>query len=214
MALQPTLQREGNPVRTSCIPMAMLIVLAAAGLPAYASGIGAHVLDHSVKDIDGKDIDLEKYKGKVVMIVNVASKCGLTPQYEQLVALHEKYRDEGLEILGFPANNFLRQEPGTNEEIKAFCSLKFGVDFDLFSKISVKGDDIAPLYAQLTSEEDNGEFGGEIKWNFTKFLVNRDGEVVARFEPRTTPDAAEVVAAIEKHLKVTEATEEPLKEGQ
>lgn len=188
-------------MKLTMLPLAVGCVLAAVGVPANASGPGADVLHHTMKDIDGNEADLAKYKGKVLLIVNVASKCGLTPQYEQLVGLYEQYKEEGLEILGFPANNFLRQEPGTDNEIKAFCRAKFGVEFDLFSKISVKGDDIAPLYAQLTSEEENGDFGGDIKWNFTKFLVNRGGKVVARFEPRTTPDAEEVVAAIEEALR-------------
>lgn len=178
----------------------LAVVVAGLCLPVYA-GEETIVLDHKVKDIDGKDVDLGRYKGKVVLIVNVASKCGLTPQYAQLVELHEKYHDQGLEILGFPANNFMKQEPGTNEEIKTFCSTKFGVDFDMFAKISVKGGDMEPLYKALTSKSANGEFGGKIKWNFTKFLLNRKGVVVARFEPKVKPDAEDVIAAIEKALK-------------
>ena len=146
------------------------------------------------------DVDLAQYKGKVLLIVNVASKCGLTPQYEQLVALQDKYADQGFTVLGFPANNFMQQEPGTNAEIKTFCSTKFGVQFPMFSKISVKGDDQAPLYEELTSKDSNGEFGGEIAWNFTKFLVNKEGKVVSRFEPRVKPDAPEVTGAIEEEL--------------
>ena len=155
------------------------------------------VTKYKMKDIDGKEVDLSAYQGKVLMVVNVASKCGLTPQYTQLVALHKKYKDQGFEVIGFPANNFMGQEPGTNEEIKTFCSTKYGVEFPIMSKISVKGDDIDPLYAELTSTEKNGEFGGEIKWNFTKFLVGRDGKVIDRFEPPVKPDAPEVVTAIE-----------------
>lgn len=179
------------------------LVLAAAFVAICASAFagGAQVLDHKVQDINGKDVDLSQYKGKVVLIVNVASKCGLTPQYEQLVALHKQYADKGLAILGFPANNFMGQEPGTNEEIKEFCTKNYGVEFDMFSKISVKGEDMADLYKELTSKDANGEFGGDIAWNFTKFLVNKKGEVVARFEPRTKPDAPEVIAAIEAELK-------------
>ena len=165
------------------------------------AGEGAKVTDHKVTDIKGEEVDLKEYEGKVLMIVNVASKCGLTPQYEQLVALHKKYKDEGFEVLGFPANNFMGQEPGTNEEIQEFCSSKFGVEFPMFSKVSVKDEDVAPLYQELISKDENGEFGGDIQWNFTKFLVNKDGKVVARFEPRTKPDAPEVVAAIEEELK-------------
>jgi glutathione peroxidase len=167
-------------------------------VPAFAGG--AKVTDHTMKDIDGKEVDLTSYEGKVLMVVNVASKCGLTPQYEQLVEIHKKYKDKGFEVLGFPANNFMSQEPGTDADIKEFCSSKFGVEFPMFSKISVKGDDIDPLYQELTSKDENGDFGGEIQWNFTKFLVNKTGEVVARFEPRTKPDAPEVVEAIEKAL--------------
>lgn len=160
----------------------------------------ASPLDFRVQSIDGTEVDLDQYRGKAVLIVNVASKCGLTPQYKQLQALHEKYKDRGLAILGFPADNFMGQEPGTNDEIKSFCKKNYGVEFDMFSKISVAGEDIAPLYAFLISEEKNKPFAGPIKWNFTKFLVNREGKVVARFEPRTKPDDASVVEAIEKAL--------------
>ncbi len=175
------------------------LVALALALPAFAGG--AQVLDYKVKDIDGKEVDLSKYKGKVTLIVNVASKCGLTPQYEQLEGLHEKYSGQGLSIVGFPANNFLGQEPGTDEEIKAFCTGKYNVKFDIMSKISVKGDDIHPLYKELTSKDENADFSGDIQWNFEKFLVNKKGEVVARFSPKTKPDAPEVVSAIEKELK-------------
>ena len=137
----------------------------------------------------------------MLLLVNVASKCGFTPQYKELEAMYEKYKDQGLLVIGFPANNFLSQEPGTNEEIKTFCSLKYNVTFPMYSKISVKGDDKAPLYQFLTDKNANPATGGEIKWNFTKFLVGRDGKVVARFEPAVKPDAPEVVGAIEKALK-------------
>ncbi len=157
-------------------------------------------LDFTVKDMGGKDVPLSRYQGKVVMIVNVASKCGLTPQYAQLVALDKKYREQGLAILGFPANNFKGQEPGTNEEIKSFCRVNYGVEFDLFAKISVAGKDQAPLYQWLTSRKSNGKFGGDIEWNFAKFLVNREGKVIARFHPKVKPDAPEVLEAIEKAL--------------
>ncbi len=153
-------------------------------------------LDFTVKDIDGRDVDLAKYKGKVVMIVNVASKCGFVSQYETLQGLYEEHKEKGFIILGFPANNFLHQEPGTNEEIKSFCTLNYGVSFDMFAKVSVKGGDIAPLYAFLTSRKANPEFGGSIDWNFTKFLLNREGEIVARFGARTKPDSDKVVEAI------------------
>jgi glutathione peroxidase len=180
--------------------LALAAALAIALAPVTVFAEGAEVLDYTMKDIDGNDVDLSKFKGQVVMIVNVASKCGLTPQYEQLVEIHKKYREQGFTVLGFPANNFLSQEPGSNEEIKAFCSDKYGVEFPIFSKISVKGEDQDPLYKELTSEETNADFAGEITWNFEKFLVNKDGKVVARFNPRVKPDAEEVVAAIEKEL--------------
>lgn len=144
-------------------------------------------LGFEVKDIDGNDVKLSTFKGKVVMIVNVASKCGLTKQYAQLQQLHEKYGARGLAILAFPANNFMGQEPGTNAEIKEFCAKEFSIGFTLFSKVSVKGDDICPLYKWLTARETNPDFGGEIKWNFTKFLVDREGNVVERYAPQTEP---------------------------
>jgi len=159
------------------------------------------VHEFTLKSIDGKTTPLANYKGKVVMIVNVASRCGYTPQYTQLEAVYAKYKDQGLVILGFPANNFMGQEPGTDEEIKTFCSTKYNVTFPLFSKISVKGDDKAPLYQFLTDKTANPTTGGEIGWNFTKFLVDRDGKVIQRFDTKTKPDAPEVISAIEAALK-------------
>ncbi|MCA9102743.1 MAG: glutathione peroxidase [Pirellulales bacterium] len=153
-----------------------------------------------MKSLDGEDVDLSKYAGDVVLIVNVASKCGNTPQYKQLEALHEKYGDQGLAILGFPANEFGKQEPGSDEEIREFCTANYGVKFDMFSKVVVKGDGICPLYTFLTSEKTDPKFAGDIKWNFEKFLIGRDGQVVARFDPKMKPDAPEVVGAIETEL--------------
>jgi glutathione peroxidase len=161
----------------------------------------ASVLEFTVKNIDGQDVRLETYKGKVILITNVASKCGYTPQYEGLQAIYAKYKEQGLVVLGFPANNFLGQEPGTNEEIKTFCQLKYNVSFPMFSKISVKGSDIHPLYQFLTSKETNSEFGGDITWNFNKFLVDRSGKVIARFETKEKPEGEKIVQAIEKALK-------------
>jgi glutathione peroxidase len=161
-----------------------------------ASLFGASsVHEFTLNSIDGKPAPLSAYQGKVVLIVNVASRCGFTPQYAGLEALYEKYKDRGFTILGFPANNFGGQEPGTNEEIKTFCTTKYNVTFPMYSKISVKGDDKAPLYQFLTAT------GGEIQWNFTKFLVDKDGKVVARFEPKVTPDSPDVASAIEKALR-------------
>jgi glutathione peroxidase len=157
-------------------------------------------LDFTVKTIDGKDKNLADYKGNVVMIVNVASRCGFTPQYKALEALHEKYGDKGLVIIGFPANDFHKQEPGTDEEIKEFCSSKYNVKFPMMSKISVKGDEKAPLYQFLTSDKTNGDFAGEIGWNFTKFVIDRNGNVIARYSSQTKPDAAKVTDEIEKAL--------------
>jgi glutathione peroxidase len=153
------------------------------------------VHEFSLPSIDGAPAPLSAYKGKVVLIVNVASKCGYTPQYAGLEKLYEKYKDYGFVILGFPANNFGGQEPGTNEEIKTFCSRNYNVTFPMYSKISVSGDDKAPLYQFLTSAG-----GGEIKWNFTKFLVDGDGKIIARFESKVAPDSAELTGAVEKAL--------------
>lgn len=159
------------------------------------------VLEYSLKSIDGKPAPMAAYKGKVMLIVNVASRCGYTPQYEGLEAVYRKYKDQGLVVLGFPANNFGAQEPGTDEEIKTFCSSKYNVTFPMFSKISVKGDDKAPLYQFLTDPAANPSTAGEVKWNFTKFLVDKNGKVIARFEPAVKPESAEVAAAIEKALR-------------
>ena len=167
------------------------------GMVMTASLFGAsNVHEFTLNSIDGKPAPLSAYRGKVVLIVNVASRCGFTPQYAGLEALYEKYKDRGFVILGFPANNFGGQEPGTNEEIKTFCSTKYNVTFPMYSKISVKGEDKAPLYQFLTDAT-----GSEIQWNFTKFLVDKDGKVVARFEPKVTPESPDVAAAIEKALR-------------
>src|SRR3954467_14975115 len=159
------------------------------------------VYDFTMKDIDGKPADLSQYKGKVALVVNVASKCGYTPQYKNLEAVYEKYKDKGFEILAFPANEFKQQEPGSNAEIKEFCTSTYHTQFPLFSKIVVKGDGQAPLYQYLTSTDANQKTAGDIKWNFTKFLVNKDGRIVARYEPAVKPDDKEVTATIETELK-------------
>tara|TARA_Y100001972_G_scaffold101133_1_gene125876 strand:- start:146 stop:625 length:480 start_codon:yes stop_codon:yes gene_type:complete len=147
------------------------------------------VFDFTAQDIAGKDVDLSQYKGKVLLIVNTASKCGFTPQYKGLQAVFEKYRERGFEVLGFPCNQFGHQEPGDEAQISEFCELNFGVDFPLFGKIDVNGDDAHPLYRHL-KEEAPGLLGSKaVKWNFTKFLVNRDGQVVKRYAPTDKPES-------------------------
>jgi len=158
------------------------------------------IFRHTMKDINGNPIPLARYEGDVMLIVNVASECGLTPQYAPLQALHDRYASEGLSILAFPANEFGEQEPGSNDEIKSFCESKYGVSFDLFAKVAVKGDEKCELYEFLTDDKRNHGFGGEITWNFEKFLIGRAGDTVARFDPRVTPDDPALIAAIEKEL--------------
>ena len=157
------------------------------------------IYDVPLKDIDGKDTSLKTYAGKVMLIVNVASKCGKTPQYAQLEELNQKFQKSGLAVLGFPCNDFGKQEPGTNEEIKEFCSAKYHVTFPMFDKIVVKGPEKHPLYVLLSGPD--SPFPGDVKWNFGKFLVGKDGKILKRFEPGVKPDAPEVVAAIEDALK-------------
>lgn len=175
--------------------MISLLFLAAALI-----GAEKNVFDYTLSTIDGQPAPLSAYKGKVVMLVNVASRCGFTPQYAALEAIYEKYMDRGFVIVGIPANNFGAQEPGTNQEIKTFCQSKYNVTFPMMSKVSVKGDDKTPLYQYLTDKAANPKMGGEIQWNFTKFLVGPDGQVIARFEPKVTPDSPEVTSAIESAL--------------
>jgi glutathione peroxidase len=158
------------------------------------------VLNFTMKSLDGQDVNLSKYQGKVVLMVNVASKCGYTPQYKDLEALYEKYKDKGLVILGFPANDFGHQEPGSDSQIKEFCTANYGVTFDMFSKVVVKGSDKAPLYQYLTDEKTDPKFPGEIKWNFEKFLISRDGQIAARFRSAVKPMSEEVVKAVEAEL--------------
>ncbi|MGA2477551.1 MAG: glutathione peroxidase [Spirochaetia bacterium] len=158
------------------------------------------VLDFTLPDIQGTETPLSSFSGKVLLIVNVASKCGFTPQYEGLQALYTRFREKGLVVMGFPANNFLRQEPGSEKQIQEFCTVTYGVTFPLFSKISVKGKDIHPLYRFLTERETNPDFSGKIGWNFAKFLVDRGGRVVARFEPKLDPLDPKIVSEIEKIL--------------
>ncbi len=156
--------------------------------------------DFRVNDIDGDERSLGDYRGRVCLVVNVASKCGLTPQYAGLQQLYERYRERGLTVLGFPCNQFAGQEPGTDAEVKSFCATRYGVGFPLFSKLEVNGAGRAPVYAWLTSQATQPDGPGDIKWNFAKFLVDGEGRAVARFAPQTAPEAPELVAAIEKAL--------------
>lgn len=158
------------------------------------------VYEFKMKTIDGKEQSLSDYKGKVLLIVNVASKCGLTPQYKDIEALYEKYKDKGLVVLGFPANNFMGQEPGSDKEIKEFCTLKYDVTFPMFSKISVKGKDQHPLYQYLTNKENNGVIDADVKWNFQKFLIDKNGKVITSFSPQTSVAEKSVLDEIEKAL--------------
>ncbi len=181
--------------------MSKLSLLFVLGTLAFATTIAQAAdkspLDHKVTSIDGKPVDLAQFKGKVVMVVNVASRCGNTKQYTNLENLYKKYSDKGLTVLGFPANEFGKQEPGTNDEIAEFCKTKYQIDFPMFSKIVVKGEGIDPLYQTLTSDQ---KFAGPISWNFEKFLIGRNGQVVARFSPKLNPESPEVIAAIEAEL--------------
>ena len=161
---------------------------------------GKSIYDFKMKNIDGKEVSLSEYKGKVLLIVNVASLCGNTPQYKDIEALYEKYKDKGLVVLGFPANNFMGQEPGSDEKIKAFCTKEYSVTFPMFSKISVKGSDMHPLYKYLTEKSENGVIDAPVKWNFQKFLIDRDGHVISSIGNHTSVTEPEVVKAVETAL--------------
>ena len=189
-----------TPFAVFVLLMSHLVVVAALGSGSGGKGKVSKALNFTMISLDGKQVVLEDYLGQVVMIVNVASKCGLTPQYAQLQELHQKYSDRGLAILGFPCNQFGGQEPGNAAEIRTFCSQNYGVEFDMFSKIDVNGDGASDLYKHLKSLETQPEGPGEISWNFEKFLLSRLGNVVARFAPRTRPDDASVVEIIEREL--------------
>ena len=155
------------------------------------------VLNFKMKSLAGESVDLSKYQGKVILMVNTASKCGYTPQYKDLEALYKKYEDKGLVVLGFPADNFGHQEPGSDKQIAEFCEKNFGVTFPMFSKVSVKGDDQVPLFKLLTTQSPDA---GEIKWNFEKFLISRDGKIVNRFRSKVNPSSDEVAKAVETEL--------------
>lgn len=170
-------------------------------VPAHAEGTPEKsVLDFTMKDFEGNNVPLAGFKGKVVLIVNVASECGYTPQYKGLEALYEKYKDQGLTVIAFPANNFGGQEPGTDAEIKAFCENTYHVTFKVFSKISVSGEDQHPLYRFLTSQETDPDFAGGVKWNFQKYLVDRRGKVIGKFMSAVEPMSKELTTAVETEL--------------
>jgi glutathione peroxidase len=176
-------------------------VAAVLAVPALAEDKASGPLGFTLKDIKGNPVELSRYKGKVVLLVNVASQCGLTPQYEGLEALYEKYQKDGFVLIGIPANEFGKQEPGTNEEIEKFCTSKYSVTFPMMSKVVVKGEGIDPLYKFLTEQETKPAPKGDISWNFEKFLVGKDGQVVARFNPKTAPTDAKLNEAIQAELK-------------
>lgn len=178
----------------SSLAVAITLVCLSGGMALAAETVH----EFKMKSIDGEEVDLSEYKGKVLLIVNVASECGLTPQYEQLQALHEKYKDKGLVVIGFPCNQFGGQEPKGEKDIKAFCSANYKVTFPMMSKIEVNGDGQSPLYEYLKSHSEKTD---KISWNFEKFVVGKDGKVAARFSPRTAPDADEVVSVIDGQLK-------------
>jgi glutathione peroxidase len=179
---------------------ALGVLVAGAFSSAFAADERKSPLDYKATSIDGKEVDLSQYKGKVTLVVNVASQCGNTPQYAGLEKLYDKYKDQGLVVMGFPANEFGKQEPGSNDEIAQFCKQNYGVEFPMFSKIVVKGEGIDPIYKHLTSKETNPQFAGDVTWNFEKFLIGKNGQVVARFKPKTSPESEEVVKAVEAEL--------------
>lgn len=197
-------------IRTAIAPLLCLIAVMS-GVAEYVSSQTQtapmkekkkmSIYDFTMKSIDGDDVKLDQYRGKVMLIVNVASQCGYTPQYEGLQKIYATYKDRGFVVLGFPANNFGGQEPGSDQEIKTFCTTRYNVTFPMFSKISVKGADQHPLYKFLTDAETNPAFAGEISWNFNKFLVDRTGRIIARFESRDKPESEKVIQAIERALE-------------
>jgi len=176
------------------LAIAVIALCATSARAADSTTQPATPLDYTMKDIDGKEQNLADYKGKVVLMVNVASKCGYTPQYKGLEALYNKYKDKGLVVIGFPANNFKGQEPGSDEQIKQFCTEKYGVTFPMMSKISVRGEDQHPLYKQLTAAK------GDVTWNFNKFLISKDGKILEHFDSKVKPDDAKLTDAIEAAL--------------
>ena len=204
MSCCPTARRSLAALGAACGFALLAGLFAATTAPALAGPAPDQkvdtVLDHKVKALNGAEVDLSKYRGKVVVVVNVASKCGFTGQYKPLQAMHEKFGERGLVILGFPCNQFGGQEPGSPAEIAAFCDKNYGVGFPLMGKVKVKGDGADPLYEELTAKGTTGD-PGPVKWNFEKFLIGRDGKAIARFRSRVAPDSPEFVAAVEKALE-------------
>ena len=180
--------------------VAMFAICQTVSAEEKAAGNTPPALAFKVQSLDGKEVDLAQYQGKVVLIVNVASKCGLTPQYKALESLYQKYQGQGLVILGFPCNQFNQQEPGTADDIRKFCTAKYNVTFPLMAKVEVNGDGTCDLYKHLKALNAKPKGSGDIAWNFEKFVIGRDGKVVARFAPRTTPDNADVIKTIEAEL--------------
>ncbi len=177
-----------------------LVCAVISGNTALANDATPPVLNFKMKALDGSEVDLAKYKGKVVLFVNVASRCGKTPQYAPLQKLHEKYAAQGLAIVGVPCNQFGGQEPGSNDQIRDFCTTRYGVEFDMLDKVDVNGDAAAPLYKYLTGSDTNPQFAGPVRWNFEKFLIGRDGRILARFGTAIEPDSTDVMQAIEAAL--------------
>lgn len=177
--------------------MKLISIIAITFFTVFSLAAQESFYDFKVKDITGKEFDLSQLKGKKVMVVNTASKCGFTPQYEDLEKLYLKYKDDDFIIIGFPANNFMNQEPGTNEEIAEFCKVNYGVTFPMMSKISVKGEDMHPLYRWLTSKNENGKMDSEVQWNFQKYLINEKGELVDVVKPREKPFSKEIISFVE-----------------
>lgn len=190
---------KGNIMKSLFCGVVFALSLIVAGTACAAEKVPA-LLNFKMKSLDGKDVSLSRYHGKVILIVNVASKCGATPQYETLQKLYETNKDKGFVIIGFPCNQFGKQEPGSPLQIREFCTANYGVTFDLFSKIDVNGSEAAPLYKFLTSKTTNPDHAGRIRWNFEKFLVSKQGKVVKRFATGVQPDSPEVTSAIEKEI--------------
>lgn len=188
-------------ILASCLLVTAWSSAAVLGGESAAEGDVPPVLNFTMESLDGTPVHLKKYQGKVVLFVNVASRCGNTPQYSTLQMLHDKYAKQGLAVVGVPCNQFGAQEPGSAQQIAEFCSSKYGVTFDMLSKVDVNGENACELYKYLTSEEAGKATAGKIKWNFEKFLIGRDGKIVARFSPRTKPDSPEVISTIEQALK-------------